>query len=211
MSSRIEAGLTVEGSVRGDGELVVAGRLRGALTLHGTLVVEEGGSVEAEVEADRVVVAGLLSGSVQAHDELRIQPGGYVDARVRARRLAVADGATFRGELQANTPDGPLLPEAPASRLRPGGPKAALPAAAASLPAAAAVAPPATPPPPTAPRPRGFAPPAPRVVAAKAPPAASLPDLPTRRPPAPAAPSEALPPRMPNLPRGRVALGRRDP
>lgn len=72
MSSRIEAGLTIEGSVRGDGELVVAGRLRGALTLHGTLVVEEGGSVEAEVEADRVVVSGLLSGSVQAHEELRI-------------------------------------------------------------------------------------------------------------------------------------------
>ena len=110
MSSRIEAGMTIEGSVRGDGELVVAGRLRGVLGLQGNLVIEEGGAVEAEVEANSVVVGGLLSGSVIAHDELRIQPGGYVDARVRAARLAVADGAVFRGELQAaNAPTHPAL------------------------------------------------------------------------------------------------------
>ena len=101
MSSRIDPGITIEGSVRGEGELVVAGRLRGALVLQGTLVVEEGGVVEAEVEATSVVVAGTLSGSVTAHEEMRIQPGGYVDARVRASRLAAAEGAIFRGELQA--------------------------------------------------------------------------------------------------------------
>lgn len=109
MSSRIEAGLTIEGSVRGEGELVVAGRLRGALTLQGTLVVEEGGAVEAEVEASSVIVAGLLTGSVTAHEELRVLPGGCVDARVRATRLAMAEGAIFRGELQAASVPAPAL------------------------------------------------------------------------------------------------------
>jgi cytoskeletal protein CcmA (bactofilin family) len=103
MASRIEAGITIEGSVRGDGELTVAGRVRGVLTLVGTLVIEEGGSVEAEVEASAVVVAGLLTGSVTAHDELRVLAGGCVDARVRAARLAMADGAIFRGEFMAPT------------------------------------------------------------------------------------------------------------
>ncbi len=208
MSSRIEAGLTIEGSVRGDGELVVAGRLRGALTLHGTLVVEEGGSVEAEVEADRVVVSGLLSGSVQAHDELRILPGGFVDARVRALRLSVADGATFRGELQPPASADAALPEAPtAPRLRSGRAAPALPQRAPQVEAPPPVAPPVAPP-----RPRGFAPPPPRQVSPKAPPAASLPELPTRRPPPPAAPPRPVgPPRMPALPRGRVGFDRREP
>lgn len=119
MASRIEEGLTIEGSVRGDGELIVAGRLRGAVTLQGTLVIEEGGSVEAEVEANAVVVSGLLSGSVLAHESLRIAPGGCVDARVRTARLAVADGAVFRGELQAQLTTGVQTPAVVPSRSRP--------------------------------------------------------------------------------------------
>lgn len=117
MGSRIEAGLTIEGSVRGEGELTVGGRLRGVLTLQGTLVVEEGGSVEAEVEASSVIVAGLLTGSVTAHEELRVLPGGCVDARVRATRLAMAEGAIFRGELQAASQPAPALAASTAQRL----------------------------------------------------------------------------------------------
>ncbi len=113
MGSRIEAGLTIEGSVRGEGELTVGGRLRGVLTLQGTLVVEEGGSVEAEVEANSVIVAGLLTGSVTAHEELRVLPGGCVDARVRATRLAMAEGAIFRGELQAAVTQSPPALQSP--------------------------------------------------------------------------------------------------
>ena len=119
MGSRIEAGITIEGSLRGEGELTVAGRVRGVLHLQGTLIVEEGGAVEADVEASSVVVAGLISGSVTAHDELRVLPGGIVDARVRAARLAMSEGAIFRGEMQAPLAPGALAHgnSAPAARL----------------------------------------------------------------------------------------------
>ncbi|MEZ4408506.1 MAG: polymer-forming cytoskeletal protein [Polyangiales bacterium] len=187
MGSRIEAGLTIEGSVRGDGELVVAGRLRGALTLQGTLVVEEGGSVEAEVEANTVVVSGLLSGSVLAHESLRIESGGCVDARVRATRLAVADGAIFRGELQAQA--------------------SARPAIASGRPARVAVeveAPRTLESPSRAPaKPRGRAFSAPVAEVSEAPPPAA----PQRRPTA--SPGGA-PPRMPALPKGRTTFGGRE-
>lgn len=211
MPSRIEAGLTFEGSLRGEGELVVAGRVRGVLTLQGTLVVEEGGAVEAEVECDRAVVAGLLSGSIQAHDELRIAAGGHVDARVRANRLAVADGAVFRGELQAPQVATPRVQSLPARPevLR----MAAAPAAPALddgyLPKPAIGAPPVKPASKPAPKSMGFAAPA-RV---SPPPAEALADLPTRRPPPMAAPAPVRPvgpPKMPGLPRGRTALARRD-
>lgn len=195
MSSRIEAGLTIEGSVRGEGELVVAGRLRGALTLQGTLVIEEGGAVEAEVEATSVVVAGLLSGSVTAHEELRIQPGGYVDARVRAARLAVAEGAVFRGELQAMHGDARALPTQvsqarPAPRIDPTPPPRALEPVVGARPAPAA------------------APPAPKVKVFAAPARegdAKVVDAPRKA--APPAVSREKSPRMPALPRGRTSMG----
>lgn len=203
MSSRIEAGLTIEGSVRGEGELVVAGRLRGALTLQGTLVIEEGGAVEAEVEASSVVVGGLLSGSVTAHEELRIQPGGYVDARVRAARLAVAEGAVFRGELQAMHQDPRALPTHVAvARQAPRIEAVAAPRALESPATSRAVtappqpvAPPAPPAPPPA-RVKGFAAPTRDGAPAPAKPAA----------PAPAKPDARTTPRMPALPRGRSSV-----
>lgn len=189
MGSRIESGLTIEGSVRGDGELVVAGRLRGALTLQGTLVVEEGGSVEAEVEANTVVVSGLLSGSVLAHESLRIESGGCVDARVRAARLAVADGAIFRGELQAQPPARPAIASG-----RPAPARVAVEVEAPRTLESPSRAP-------AKPRGRAFA--APTAEVSEAPPPA-----PTQRRP-PSAPGGA-PPRMPALPKGRTTFGGRE-
>lgn len=95
--------MTVEGSVRGEGELQVAGRIRGALTIAGKLVVETGGIVEADVEATDIEVAGLLSGSATAHRSVQVLAGGRMEARVKSPRMLVNDGAVFRGELQAQT------------------------------------------------------------------------------------------------------------
>jgi cytoskeletal protein CcmA (bactofilin family) len=106
MTSRIERGMTIEGSIRGEGELEVAGRLRGALTIVGKLIVEQGGIVEADVEATDIEVAGLLAGSATAHNTVQVIAGGRVEARIKAPRLMVDDGALFRGELMAQGRDG---------------------------------------------------------------------------------------------------------
>lgn len=111
MTSRIERGITIEGSIRGEGELEVAGRVRGALTLAGKLVVEPGGIVEADVEATDIEVAGLLAGSATAHNTVQVREGGRVEARIKAQRLMVDDGALFRGELmaQGSNPSEPAI------------------------------------------------------------------------------------------------------
>ena len=101
MTSKIDAGITIEGSIRGEGALEVSGRVRGALTLQGDLVVQPGGIVEADVDAHRVRVAGVMSGSVTALESVSVVPGGRLDARVRTPELLVDEGAVFRGELQS--------------------------------------------------------------------------------------------------------------
>jgi cytoskeletal protein CcmA (bactofilin family) len=132
MTSRIERGITIEGSIRGEGELEVAGRLRGALTLAGRLIVEPGGIVEADVEATDIEVAGLLAGSATAHNTVQVREGGRVEARIKAQRLMVDDGALFRGELmaQGSNPAAPAIGlAAPAAALAAPAPsKGALPA-----------------------------------------------------------------------------------
>ncbi len=101
MTSRIEAGITVEGSIRGEGELEVAGRVRGALTIAGKLTIEETGIVEADVEANEIDVSGVLAGSATAHGGVQVREGGRIEARVRSPSMTVDDGGVFRGELQS--------------------------------------------------------------------------------------------------------------
>jgi cytoskeletal protein CcmA (bactofilin family) len=52
----VEAGTTVEGEVRGEGDLVVRGSLRGRVSMEGTVRLEPGSDVEADVRAPRVVI-----------------------------------------------------------------------------------------------------------------------------------------------------------
>jgi cytoskeletal protein CcmA (bactofilin family) len=213
MSSRIEAGMTIEGSIRGEGELEVAGRVRGALTIAGRLVVEETGIVEADVEAETIEVAGVLSGSATAHESVKVLEGGRVEARVRSPKMLVDDGAIFRGELQSTHDEEPAasarrLPArasrdeanatraaAPRASVRGKAPQFAAPTQSASTAKAA----------PT------------RKVSASAPtrefPIAS--DIAAHQRSATPAPTSAekrartQPPKMPMLPRGRTQIARR--
>ena len=57
---------TVRGQVSGKQDLVVEGRIEGHIGLESQLTVEEGGSVEADVEAEVATLRGEVRGPVTA-------------------------------------------------------------------------------------------------------------------------------------------------
>jgi hypothetical protein len=52
----VEVGTSVEGEVRGAGDLVVRGALRGKVAVEGTVRLEPGADVQADIRAPRVVI-----------------------------------------------------------------------------------------------------------------------------------------------------------
>jgi predicted acyltransferase (DUF342 family) len=52
----VEAGTSVEGEIRGEGDLVVRGRVAGRVDVRGTVRLEPGSEVRADVRAPRVVI-----------------------------------------------------------------------------------------------------------------------------------------------------------
>lgn len=209
MSSRIEAGITIEGSIRGEGELEVAGRIRGALTIAGKLTIEEGGIVEADVEANEIEVAGLLSGSATAHESVKVLEGGRVEARVRAPKMLVDEGAVFRGELQSPHDEDETPRALPAPGARAAKPRAK-PAATKSAPTERA-AKPAEKRTATRGRAPGFAPPV--VSAARdatlMPPSPGNERLTEKQKAGVSTRRRKETPKMPTLPRGRTKIQRR--
>jgi len=95
----IGEGLTIEGELTGDDEVVVHGTVRGTLTTTDALSVGSGGVVEADLTASSVTIAGQVTGNVAAQERVDIQAGGRLVGDVKSARFTIADGASFKGSV----------------------------------------------------------------------------------------------------------------
>ena len=93
----IGEGLSVEGDITSDEEVVVQGNLRGKLTSSDAVSIGSGGVVQADVAGQSVSIAGQVTGDVSAPERVDIQAGGRLVGDVRAARFTIADGASFKG------------------------------------------------------------------------------------------------------------------
>jgi cytoskeletal protein CcmA (bactofilin family) len=98
-STVIGAGITIEGEITTDEDVVVAGTLRGKLSAKEGVTIEHGATVEADVTGSSLVVAGALTGSVTAVERVDMQAGARVIGNVKAGRVTIADGAQFKGNV----------------------------------------------------------------------------------------------------------------
>jgi cytoskeletal protein CcmA (bactofilin family) len=95
----IGAGLSIEGEVTSQEEVVVLGTVRGTLTSQDVVSVGSGAVVEADIQAASLSCAGQVTGNVTAGERVDIQAGGRLIGNVKASRLTIADGASFKGNV----------------------------------------------------------------------------------------------------------------
>ncbi len=101
----VARGITFEGKIRGKGDLLIQGDLKGEICLEGHEVsIEEEATVEADIQAKVVAIRGQFKGKVAATGLVEIQKTGRFEGELKARRLRMEDGAKLKGtlELQAD-------------------------------------------------------------------------------------------------------------
>jgi cytoskeletal protein CcmA (bactofilin family) len=110
--------ILISGSLNGDEDLTVRGRVEGTLTLTKTLVVEPTGVVKAEVQVKNCVIAGVIVGNVTATESVEITKEGRMIGDIAAPRVIIVDGASFRGRIDMGEVDveGERARPAPAPR-----------------------------------------------------------------------------------------------
>lgn len=91
--------ILISGSLNGDEDLTVRGRVEGTLTLTKTLSVEPSGIVKAEVQVRNCVIAGAVVGNVTATESVEITKEGRMVGDINAPRVIIVDGASFRGRI----------------------------------------------------------------------------------------------------------------
>jgi len=98
-STVIGAGITIEGEISTEDDVVVAGIVRGKITAKESVTIEHGAQVEADVTGGSLVIGGALTGNVTAGDRVDLQAGARVIGNVKAARVTIADGAQFKGNV----------------------------------------------------------------------------------------------------------------
>jgi cytoskeletal protein CcmA (bactofilin family) len=93
----IGAGVTVEGNLASDADIIIDGRLTGDIKTEGDLVIGVNASIQANVQATNVTVAGSLTGNITAQGEATIRETGHVKGDIKASGLAIISGGVFIG------------------------------------------------------------------------------------------------------------------
>ena len=92
-------GLTVKGELSGAGDLRILGRFEGQITLTGTVRVEEGAEVDANIFATAIVIGGAVRGNLSAAERVEILPTGVLTGTLKSGSLTAAEGASVKGEV----------------------------------------------------------------------------------------------------------------
>jgi cytoskeletal protein CcmA (bactofilin family) len=102
--SVIDQRAVIVGKVHGEGDLEIAGRVEGEVTITGDLRVSSTGMVGGNITAHSIVVEGAIRGNLSASEQITLLSGTRIVGDVRAPRIAIEDGALVRGFVQtANT------------------------------------------------------------------------------------------------------------
>src|SRR5689334_17868550 len=169
--STIGPGTTIRGSVRGEGDFVIHGRVEGDVAVSGALEIAETALIRSDVTARRVIVRGAVLGNISADEVIVLEAGARVVGDLSAPQLGIRPGGLVRGNVSTEGPiSAAAITAEPAtvarSRTSPKAASVIMPPPKAAPPPPAARAPLSRPLPPPRPPPRpAAAPPQARVAA----------------------------------------------
>ncbi len=93
----IGKGMEVEGKIDFEGAIRIEGLFKGDIHSTGTLIVGDGGMVEANIKVDTVIVTGEVKGLIEAKTRVELNSPGKVYGEIRTPNLIICEGVTFEG------------------------------------------------------------------------------------------------------------------
>jgi cytoskeletal protein CcmA (bactofilin family) len=114
--ARIGPNLTIKGSVTGEEDLQIDGKVDGPVTIRGRLTVGTSGQLTAGVTAREIAVYGKVSGNVDARDRVEIKRDGAVIGDIQTARISIEDGAIFKGRIEIGRPAAEQAPKSQGTR-----------------------------------------------------------------------------------------------
>jgi len=98
--------IVIKGTVTGDEDLLIQGRIEGTVDLDAHVVsVGQSGKVLADIHAKTVNIDGEVSGDITGNEKVVISKSGNVRGNIVAPRVTLEDGAIFKGSIDMDPGD----------------------------------------------------------------------------------------------------------
>jgi cytoskeletal protein CcmA (bactofilin family) len=100
----ISGAITVKGNVTSAGDLVIDGKVEGAIEIGDhNLTIGETASVIADLMAKDVTIAGTVKGNVLGSGKVELKKSSAVEGDITAPRFAMEEGAVLSGKVDTGT------------------------------------------------------------------------------------------------------------
>ena len=96
-STLITQGVSIKGTIYGEGVVQVEGAVEGEFKMTGAVIVADTGLVRGPITADVVRVAGKVEGNITAREHMRLEQSGTLIGDVATASLVVEDGGCLNG------------------------------------------------------------------------------------------------------------------
>lgn len=98
--SVLGSGVTLEGRIEGDGDVRIAGKVKGEIQIGGDLTLDRGAQIAAKVSAANVTLGGELDGNIVATGQVKLLESSRMIGDLKANTLTVAAGSRMRGHVE---------------------------------------------------------------------------------------------------------------
>lgn len=95
----IGADTLINGTVRAEAEIAIYGKVVGEVLSSDTVIIEDGGLVEATINAPWVIVSGAVVGDIVATEKLEILETGRIIGDIRALNIVMVEGGAVSGRV----------------------------------------------------------------------------------------------------------------
>lgn len=102
--SILAPGIRVVGEVETDGVIKIEGQVEGSVRADGQVLVAKGGVVRGDIATRQAVIAGEVHGGIFADERVELQPTSVIDGDITAPRIAVEEGGQVNGHIRMANP-----------------------------------------------------------------------------------------------------------
>jgi cytoskeletal protein CcmA (bactofilin family) len=92
--------IEIKGSLSGDEDLLIEGRVEGKVELaQHTVTIGTGGNIKADVRGRNIIVMGEVEGDLFGSEQIVLRQASTVRGNLVAPRVSLEDGADFKGSI----------------------------------------------------------------------------------------------------------------
>ena len=100
-NTTIGKNISIEGSIRGNEDLVIDGSMKGNIEMQKhDFTVGSNGRIEGEINAQNVKISGQMIGNIKTQGKVKITKEADFMGDIKAKGISIEDGAYFKGSIE---------------------------------------------------------------------------------------------------------------